>query len=137
MTSTEPHETEHGTSQKLLFPHESYHIRGACFAVYKHFRNSQKEIIYQKALEKEMQLQGLTVEREKQLPVYYLEEKVGVYVPDFLVNNSIIIELKAKPFLHKDDVQQFWHYLKSSTFRLGFLINFGESNGVNIIRRVH
>lgn len=47
------------------------------------------------------------------------------------------MELKAKPFIHKEDVRQFWHYLKNSNFKLGFLVNFGETNGVKIIRRVY
>lgn len=63
--------------------------------------------------------------------------KVGTYTPDLLINDAIILELKAKPFLHKDDVQQFWHYLKNSEYRLGFLVNFGEPNGVQIVRRVY
>lgn len=125
------------TQKVFLFPEESYIIRGACFNIYKIFRNTHKEIIYQKALETELKLAGLNVEREKQLPVYYLNKKVGVYTPDLLINNSIIIELKAKPFIHKDDISQFWHYLKNSEFKLGFLINFGEPDGVQIIRRVY
>lgn len=121
----------------LLYPRESYLIRGACFAIYKKFRNTQKESVYQKSLSEELKSKGLTVEREKQLPVYHREVKVGVYTPDLLVNGAIIIELKAKPFLHKEDVQQFWHYLKNSEFKLGFLVNFGEPGGVKIIRRVY
>lgn len=121
----------------LLYPDESYQIQGACFSVYKKFRNTQKEIIYQKSLTEELQSRGLFVEREKQLPIYYSNKKVGVYTPDILVNNSIIIELKAKPFLHKEDIRQFWYYLKNSDFNLGYLINFGEPNGVKMIRRIY
>lgn len=125
------------TQTKLLYAQESYLIRGACFTLYKKFRNTQKESVYQKALAQELKLKELSVEREKQLPIYHLGTRVGIYTPDLVVNNSIIIELKAKPFLHKEDVQQFWHYLKNSKFRLGFLINFGEPHGVKIIRRVY
>ncbi len=121
----------------LLHQQESYVINGAAFTIYKQFRNTQKEIIYQKALALELENHGLIVEREKQLPIYYLEKKVGVYTPDLLVNNAIILELKAKPFLHKQDLQQFWYYLKNSSFKLGFLINFGEVDGVKIMRRVY
>ncbi|MBI2074437.1 MAG: GxxExxY protein [Candidatus Levybacteria bacterium] len=121
----------------LLYPQESYLIRGACFAIYKKFRNTQKESIYQKSLVEELRSKGLMVEREKQLSVYHMGVKVGVYTPDLLVGNVIIIELKAKPFLHKEDIQQFWHYLKNSEFKLGFLVNFGEPYGVKIIRRVY
>lgn len=121
----------------LLYPNESYLIRGACFSIYKKFRNTQKESVYQKSLEAELKSKGLLAEREKHLPVYHLETKVGVYIPDLIVNDVIIIELKAKPFLHKEDIRQFWYYLKNSSYTLGFLVNFGEPNGVKIIRRIY
>lgn len=132
----EPTEQKRRTTQ-LLYQEESFLIRGACFAVYKQFRNTQKESVYQRSLAEDLKSKGLTAEREKQLAVYYLGKKVGVYTPDLVINNSIIIELKAKPFLHKNDMQQFWYYLKNSKFLLGFLINFGEPDGVRIIRRVY
>jgi hypothetical protein len=137
--AAKPRETVRQTTLRttLLFPEESYFIQGACFAIYKKFRNTQKESIYQKALLAELQSKNLKVEREKQLPVFHLNTKVGVYTPDLLVNESIIIELKAKPFLHKTDIAQFWYYLKNSEFRLGYLINFGEADGVKMIRRVY
>lgn len=133
--SAEPSRTVRRTT--LIYPSESYMIRGACFTIYKKFRNTQKESVYQKALAEELKNKDLNVEREKQLPVYHLGIKVGTYAPDLLINDAIILELKAKPFLHKDDVQQFWYYLKNSKFKLGFLVNFGEPNGVQIVRRVY
>lgn len=122
---------------EFLFKEESYLIRGACFDLYKKFRNTQKESVYQRSLLLELTNKGLQAVREKQLPIYHLGEKVGVYIPDLVVNEAIIIELKAKPFIHKDDLQQFWYYLKNSEFSLGFLVNFGEPNGVRIVRRVY
>jgi len=133
--NAEPSETKRKTTQ-LLYHQESYIIRGACYDLYKKFRNTQKESVYQRALAEELKLKDFIVVREKQLPIYHLGVKVGVYIPDLLVNEKIIIELKAKPFLHQDDIKQFWYYLKNSEFKLGFLINFGENNGVTIIRRV-
>jgi GxxExxY protein len=121
----------------LLFEKESYLIRGAVFEVYKHFRNTQKEVVYRNALAQELKKQGLDVEVEKRMPVSYGGRTVGTYVPDMVVNNEICIELKAKPFLHKEDKEQFWHYLKNSGFRLGFLVNFGAPDGVQIIRKVY
>jgi|SRR3989344_2390454 len=135
--NTELSGTQHGTKQKFLYPEESYIIRGACFNIYKKFRNTQKESVYQKSLLVELTSKGLIVEREKQLPVFHLKTKVGVYIPDLVINGIIVIELKAKPFIHKQDLQQFWYYLKNSEFTLGFLVNFGEPNGVKIIRRVY
>lgn len=122
---------------ELLYPEESYLIRGACFEIYKKFRNTQKESVYQRALLLELSDKGLTAVREKQFPIYHLGKKVGIYTPDFVVNSVILLELKAKQFLLKEDTAQFWYYLKNTNFKLGFLINFGDPHGVKIIRRVY
>ncbi len=121
----------------LLFREESYAIRGAVFEVYKHFRNTQKEVVYRNALIQELKKKELRVEAEKRIPVSYGGRTVGTYVPALVVNCSICIELKAKPFIHKQDKEQFWQYLKNSGFRLGFLVNFGAPDGVQIIRKVY
>ncbi len=122
---------------KLLFEQESYVIRGGCFEVYKQLRNRHKEKVYARALIIYLRKKGLSIEQEKQLPIYFDSEKVGVYIPDIIVNGKIFIELKCKPFITKEDKAQFWYYLKATHFRLGFLINFGKENGVEIIRRVY
>ncbi|TSC55892.1 MAG: hypothetical protein Greene041679_560 [Parcubacteria group bacterium Greene0416_79] len=84
-----------------------------------------------------MKEKGLAVEREKQIPIFFRNEKVGVYVPDIIVENKILVELKCKPFISKEDTAQFWYCLKVTEFRFGFLINFGNESGVEIIRRVY
>ena len=121
----------------LLYEQESYIIRGGCFEVYKQFRNRHKEKVYGRALTIYLKKNGLSVEQEKQLPIYFSSEKVGVYIPDIVVESKIFLELKCKPFLSQDDKAQFWYYLKVTDFRLGFLINFGGKTGVEIIRRVY
>ncbi|PIY78652.1 MAG: hypothetical protein COY82_01350, partial [Parcubacteria group bacterium CG_4_10_14_0_8_um_filter_35_7] len=47
--------------------------------------------------------------------------------PDKIVNSIILLEIKAKPYLTKQDIEQFWKYLKGSKYKLGFLINFSPS----------
>lgn len=121
----------------LLYPEESYIIRGVAFDVYKAFRNRHKETVYQNALALGLRHSNLTVDLEKHLPVYYAGRRVGTYVPDLVVNEKILVELKAKPIVLKEDLKQFWEYPKASEYRLGLLINFGASDGVQIIRRVY
>ena len=122
---------------KLLYETESYIIRGGCFEVYKQFRNRHKEKVYGRALVIYFKKHGLQVEAEKRLPVHFEGEKVGEYIPDITVDGKILIELKCKPFISKEDQAQFWYYLKITNFRLGFLINFGSENGVGIVRRAY
>ncbi|MDP3014813.1 MAG: GxxExxY protein [bacterium] len=122
---------------ELLYKQESYIIQGIAFDIYKNFRNRHKEMVYHNSFYWELKEKGLKVEKEKRIDVYYNNKKVGVYVPDLIVEDKILIELKVKPKLTNDDIKQFWHYLKSSNYKLGYLINFGISNGVQIIRRVN
>ncbi|PIP17641.1 MAG: GxxExxY protein [Parcubacteria group bacterium CG23_combo_of_CG06-09_8_20_14_all_35_9] len=70
------------------------------------------------------------------MDIYYKGKKVGTYVPDLVVNDIIFIELKCKSRLLKEDIRQFWYYLKGSKYKLGFLINFGSPDGVEMERKV-
>lgn len=76
------------------------------------------------ALSIALESKGLKVESQKRIDIYFQDKKVGTYVPDKIVNDLILIELKAKPFITKQDIEQFWKYLKGSEYKLGFLINF-------------
>lgn len=122
---------------KLIYQEESYLIRGAFFDVYKKFRNNHKEKIYRDALGLALTKKGLSVSKEKRIDIFYDFKKVGTYVPDLVVNSEIFVEIKAKPTILRQDIQQFWYYLKNSNYKLGFLVNFGELGGVKIIRRVY
>lgn len=86
---------------KLLYENLTYEIRGACFEVWKEFGGAFKEKIVDKALEKALKDRGLKVEGQKRIPVYFRGEKVGVYVPDKIVENKVLVEIKVKPQLVK------------------------------------
>ena len=94
-----------------------------------------KEIIYQKALAKEFDKAGLKYEREKRLAVNYDGEKLGDYIPDFVVENKIIIELKANEINFWKFEKQLVYYLKNTGYKLGLLVNFG-SNPLVIKRKI-
>jgi len=111
---------------KSLYKDITYQIRGACFWIWKEFGNAFKESVIDKALTEELKKRGLKVDDQKRINIYYHEKKVGVYVPDKIINDSVLIELKRKSFLTKEDKEQFWHYLKGSQYRLGSLINGGD-----------
>lgn len=125
------------TDAKLLYKEESYLVQGGAFEIYKQFRNSYKETVYQRALVEYLKNKGLVVNKEKQIPIYFQNKKVGTYVPDIVVNDCIFIELKCKPNITQGDIKQFWYYLKGSNYKVGYLINFGDFRGVQIIRRVY
>jgi len=108
----------------FLYEEESYKIRGACFKVYNALGGGIKENIIVRALSRELITQKLIVEKQARINIVYNNEKIGTYIPDLVVNDKIIIEVKSKPYLTKEDEKQFWSYLKGSKYKLGFLVGF-------------
>lgn len=120
----------------LLYEKESYEIRGVMYDIYKTYRNYHKEIVYHNSIYNDLIDKKYRVEKNKRINIYHNSKKVGTYVPDLVINNIIVIELKCKPKISMEDRKQFWHYLKSTDYKLGFLINFGNPNGVKIERKI-
>jgi len=120
----------------FLYEKETYLIRGACFKVWKEFGGAFKEKVVDRALEEELKSRDLKVESQKTIDIYYRGKKIACYKPDKIINNSILLEIKCKPFLTKEDERQFWLYLKGSEYKLGLLINFGPKK-LEIKRRIY
>lgn len=97
---------------------------------------NHKETIYQKALIAEFEKRKIPFKQEVVIDVTYDGKKIGLYRPDFIIDNKIIIEVKAVEFLPKNHEKQLYYYLKGSSYRLGFLVNFGSLRGVDIRRRI-
>jgi len=112
-------------NNKLLYEELSYKIRSALFDVKKELGGGHKEIVYQKAVAEALQKISLKFSRETPIPIFYRDEKVGVYVPDFVVEDKIIIELKALSFVGTTEKKQIWRYLQGSNYHLAFLVNYG------------
>lgn len=89
-----------------------------------------------KALVVDLKEKGLKAETQQRIDIIHKGEKIGVYIPDIIVENKILIELKVKPFIIREDERQFWYYLRGSNYKLGFLINFG-SRQLQIRRRIY
>lgn len=111
----------------LLYADLTYQVRGAIFNVFNELGYGHKEQVYQKALSSEFESQNIPFKREVPLSVLYKGIIVGNYRPDFVIDNKIIIELKAVDFVSKSFETQLLNYLKSTGYKLGLLINFGSS----------
>lgn len=112
--------------KRLIFEDLTYKIRGCIFNVYNSLGFGHKENVYQKALELELQNNGISYESQKILNVYYKERKVGVYVPDLIIEQKIILEIKATEFDIKRFETQLLNYIKGTNYKLGLLVNFGK-----------
>ena len=97
----------------------------AFYNVYNELGYGFLENVYQNALYFELQDMGLEVEAQKAINVYYQTRLVGKYKADLIVNNLIIIELKAIDCLVEENVNQLINYLKATDKEVGLLLNFG------------
>jgi len=120
--------------EDFLYQELTYNIRKCIFDVKKRVGLGHKEIIYQKALEEEFKSSGINFEREKTIDIKYKNKKLGIYKPDFIIENKIILELKALPFIGNLEKRQVWNYLKGSPYKLALLVNF--SHQVVEIKRI-
>jgi GxxExxY protein len=110
----------------LLHEELSYQVRGAIFNVANKYGKGLKESIYQKALAEELTKQDIKYEEQKRINIYSVDsgKVLGTYVPDFVIEYKIILELKASKFTTKEDERQQQSYLKASTYEVAYLVNF-------------
>ena len=103
-------------------------IIGCAMTVHKTLGNGFQEVIYQRALEIEMRLAGISFTREHNMPIYYRNEQIGTRRVDFLVEGIISVELKAITKLEDVHLAQAINYLEAYNLEIGLLINFGETS---------
>ena len=99
----------------------------AAYTVHNILKFGFLESVYQKALKKELVSMGLKCECEKPLDVYYKGEIVGHFMTDILVEDTVIIELKAVKALKDEHEWQLVNYLTATGLEVGLLINFGHN----------
>ncbi len=102
-------------------------IIGCAIEVHKALGNGFQEVIYQRALAYEMELQGIKFSREFEMPVFYKGLQIGTRRVDFLVEEVISVELKAQINLEPVHFAQAINYLEAYNLEIGLLINFGET----------
>lgn len=103
-------------------------IIGCAMRVHATMGNGFQEVIYQRALAIEMKHQGLSFEREKEMPVFYRDENIGTRRSDFFVENKIMVELKAITQLEEVHLAQAINYLEAYNMEIGLLLNFGSKS---------
>lgn len=101
-------------------------ILAAAFEVSNILGNGFLEVVYQKALLKELSLAGLFVEREVSYRINYKGDPVGTYIADLVVERSVVVELKAIEALASGHVGQCLNYLRASGLQTALLLNFGK-----------
>lgn len=116
--------------EKYLYSEITEKIITAYFTVYNSLGYGFLEKVYENALLYELRDAGLKVENQKLIKVYYRQQQVGFYYCDLLVENKVIIEVKAAESLCMEHEFQVINYLKATEFEVGLLLNFGKHPAV-------
>ena len=102
----------------------TYKINGAIFEVNRVLGGGFLEKVYENALVLELRNQGLKADAQVPISVFYKDEVVGEYLADILVEDKVILELKAVDQLQKVYEAQLLNYLKATGIKVGLLVNF-------------
>lgn len=108
----------------LLEKELTYRIRACVFEVYRELGHGFRERVYEKALLAELETCGLRVSSQVPFQVRYKGRVIGEYIADVVVEDRVILELKAQDRLPPTCEAQLLNYLKASGIRIGMLINF-------------
>ena len=114
-------------NEKYKYSELTGKIIGAAMEVHSFLGNGFQEVIYQRALSYEMNLQNIEHSREFEMNVMYKDIQVGTRRVDFLVDNKISVEIKALTKLETVHLAQAINYLEAYNLEVGLLINFGET----------
>ncbi|MEI6056877.1 MAG: GxxExxY protein [Lentisphaerota bacterium] len=111
-----------------MLKQEGYDLIGAALEVYNELGGGLLEEIYQQSLEFELKLRNIPFDSKRQLDVYYKSNKLNkAYIPDLIVYDKIIVELKAVSSILPEHEAQLINYLKITKLEVGYLINFGNT----------
>lgn len=111
---------------KILYPELSYLICGLCFEAHNELGRFRNEKQYADALESLLKKNKIKYKRELALLPSFKEERLRRNIPDFIIEDKIVVDLKAKRLIAKEDYYQMLRYLSSAKKRLGIIVNFRQ-----------
>ncbi|MFH1779134.1 MAG: GxxExxY protein [Candidatus Omnitrophota bacterium] len=123
-------------NDNLLYRDLSYKIVGCFYDVYNELGPAHKEQIYHEALILLFSDKDIPLKSRKRIQIMFRGKKVGIYEPDFIIDESIIIEIKSVLNMPKVFENQLYYYLKGTNYKVGYLVNFGNEH-IDIRRRVY
>jgi len=115
----------HGS--ELLHRDVTEKVIGCAFTVHNELGHGFLERVYENALAVELRERGFAVELQKHLMIRYHNVVVGDYIADMIVNEQVLIEVKAAQGLDNSHTAQCLNYLKATGIRVGLLLNFGST----------
>jgi len=110
----------------LIFKDLTHKIIGAALEVYKILGYGFVDEVYEKALLKEFELRGIPAKSNCRVQVSYKGDTIPYYLPNILVDDKVIVELRAEEECNSGNESQILNYLKATGIRVGLIINFGR-----------
>ena len=110
----------------MIYEEISRKILKAFYTVYNKLGHGFLEKVYENSLVIELMKLELGVQQQKDVPVYYEGTRVGDYAADLLVEDLVILELKAAESMRTEHYAQLTNYLRATDKELGFVLNFGK-----------
>ncbi len=112
---------------ELVYKEEAYKIVGICMEVHRILGKGLLEVVYKDALEYEFNKQNIPFEREKKFSIRYKEITLKhEFYADFVVDNKILLEVKAQSGIIEEHMKQTLNYLAIAKLKLALLVNFGN-----------
>ena len=111
----------------LLHSDLTGHIIGAYFEVYNELGAGFRESVYERALANELEALDFKVDRQPKISIRYREQPVGIFRGDLLVNELVLLELKAVEALESSHDTQLLNCLRATPIEVGLLLNFGPN----------
>lgn len=120
-----------GENNQNIYPHKdlTQQLIGYAFDIYKQIGAHLPEKIYQNAFEEKLKESKTNYKRENYCKIIVDNKRVGSFLIDFLIDNTVIVELKVRNELFKKDTAQLLTYMRINHIKIGLLLLF-SSNGV-------
>lgn len=120
----------------LLYRELSYKVVGCFYDVYNELGPAHKEQVYHESLIVLLEEKGIAFESRKRISIKFHGRVVGIYEPDLIIEDKIIVEIKSLLTMPKVFESQLYYYLKGTNYKVGYLVNFGNEH-IDIRRRIY
>ena len=118
----------------LIYEELSNKVINAYYNVQKILGKGLAEKVYENALCIELEEMGIPYVRQKELPVEYKGHNIGNYIADIVVDEKIILELKAVNAITQEHVAQTLNYINLTHSKVGYILNFSQQEGLGFKR---
>jgi GxxExxY protein len=115
-------------AEQLKYEDITRKIIGCAMQVHTRLGNGFQEMIYQRALEIEFNIEGVLFKKEMEMPIFYRDKVIGKRRVDFFIENTVMVELKALILLENVHIAQALNYLEIYNMEIGLLLNFGSKS---------